>query len=167
MSDKVDKIDLSTGFADKIEINFGQYEVKTQDDGKTYLVKKFDFPKTIEDCCKVLNISPLLVIRNQKYINENSIMLFPELDRLAEIDSTLESLRTLLVCRAAYWKILDYEPDWDDTTKVRHVAYFYEGKLIKDVSYTLHHLLAFPNVEVLETFIKNFKDTITICKEFL
>lgn len=146
--------------ADKVEIILGDYEVK-EEDGKTYLVKKQPkYPKTYQECCKVLGIG-------------NKGLLYTEYNK-----DLLQSFQKLIICRDAYWKIAGeemglgkpWEPDWKDISQSKHSIWFNnEGICTKSniISYSVQHVLTFPTVEMRDAFYENFKDLIEECKKFL
>lgn len=123
--------------------------------------KKKEYPKTYEECCKVLgydNKETYCVCHT--YANER---LF-------------ESLYRLKVCRDAYWKIagdemgLDkpWEPDWcNEKIKYCLVNIPIYGGVCKRQYTDIKCILAFPTEEMRDAFYENFKSEIEICKELL
>lgn len=143
-------------FGDKVRIRLGgDYEIKVE--GKiTYIVKKQpQYPKTYEECCKVL---------------------FPNTIELGKVSAygyngkLLEKFGELLICRDAYWKI---EEGWKEKRRERAIHYVIcstlLGEVIKDTmpNCIANYLLDFPTEEMRNAFFENFKDLIEECKELL
>lgn len=136
------------------------YEIK-QDGDKFYLVKKQpQYPKTYDECCK---------------------MLFPSSIELGKVLTSgyncelLKKLGVLLICRDAYWKIAGeqmklgkpWEPDWLDISTQKYCIYYVGDEIKKQPMLEVHHFLAFPTKEMRDAFYENFKELIEACKELL
>jgi len=80
-------------WADEVEVNLGKdYEIQIRGD-KTFIVKKkSQYPKTYEECCKILDWN------HRDY------------DRVGYNSELLCKLQVLLLCRDAYWKIAGWNP---------------------------------------------------------
>lgn len=136
-------------------------------------VKKYrqlnQYPKTYEECCKVLNIPSngnIAYVGDWVYGGE---YLEKHLDRLRKFQQ-------LLICRDAYWKIAGeqiglgkpWKPDWENE---RYSIYSHKNnKIVKgiDVERCIHrHILEFPTEEMRDAFYENFKELIELCKELL
>ena len=138
------------------------FEVKVED-GKTYVVRKLSrFPKTYEECCKVLGVDSV--------INDNRGYRW----------ELLCSLQKLLVCRDAYWKIAgeqmgldktwypDYiEESYEQGCPVKYVIYYTGTNITKERKCTPSYLLSFPTKEMRDAFYENFKELIELVKELL
>jgi ribosomal protein S18 acetylase RimI-like enzyme len=133
----------------------------------TGVERKKEYPKTYEECCRIVNANPCIrLVYNlsdgQKYsYDEDNLRLY-------------ESIRKLLICRDAYWKIAGeemglgkpWEPDWNDGELKWCMSY--SGNYIEFDQYkSKHHTLAFPTEEMRDAFYENFDPDIEICKEFL
>lgn len=135
---------------DKVEIILDDnHEVKIED-GKVYIVKK-QYPKTYEECCRVLELSNLEL---------------PTASGYGAIE--IEALQQLRVCRDAYWKLAE---DWRPSPKSKAynivfdlygVAHFYKV----DSTYVTC-VFSFPTKEMRDAFYENFKELIETCKELL
>jgi hypothetical protein len=125
--------------------------------------KKKEYPKTYEECCKVLGYSG----------NYNLILT-------TDVDNKLfNALYRLKVCRDAYWKIageemgLDepWEPDYSGTfehgTPIKYVIYNIGTHIVKERKSSPNHILSFPTEEMGNAFFENFKEEIEFCKELL
>jgi hypothetical protein len=122
---------------------------------KIVLEKKKEYPKTYEECLKIMGIK-----FNDCYIQGYKSPL-------------LEDLQELLICRDAYWKIageevgLDksWKPDWEG--EGWYVIINHRGDIVTDVQWHANAILAFPTEEMRDAFYENFKELIEQCKELL
>ena len=145
--------------ADEVEVILGDYEFVLKD-GKTYFVKKNKYPKTYEECCKVLGIGSYFEpeIRNATTEECHKFMKFMKLKR----------------CRDAYWKVAGEQMglgkpwEYDMSKNEFSCAISYEyGSIQKcEVRYR-NHFLVFPTKEMRDEFYNNFKDLINEVKELL
>ena len=141
--------------ADEVEVILGDYEFVLKD-GKTYFVKKNKYPKTYEECCKILGIED----------RENGYCGY-EYELLGEFQK-------LYICRDAYWKIAGeqmglgkpWKPDWNNVSD-KHCIYFIIGEIWLTECQTRQCTLAFPTAEMRDAFYDNFKELIDKCKELL
>lgn len=126
--------------------------------------KKKEYPKTYEECCKVLGIEGGRLMFNTKDITEYEENLIYKIGKLEH----------LIVCRDAYWKIAGdemglgrpWKPDWSDTS----IKYCLErdfDAIDKNVSNHKGHTFAFPTEEMRDAFKENFDPYTEICKELL
>ena len=150
-----------TRIADKVEVILGDYEFVLKD-GKTYFVKKKPkYPKTYEECCKVLLLKP-----------EKSTYSVCGLEYKRHL---IVNFQRLLVCRDAYWKIAGeemglgkpLEPDWSNEAQRKYCIVNTEGNVLKWVQKTTNKILAFPTEEMRDAFYENFKELINETKELL
>ena len=118
--------------------------------------KKKEYPKTYEECCKILDWN------HRDY------------DRVGYKFDLLCKLQALLLCRDAYWKIASEEmgldkpwkPDWLDTNTQKYCIYYVGNEIKKQPMMEVHHFLAFPTAEMRDAFYENFKELIENCKDF-
>ena len=145
------RIDLTGYCKDKYIIDLGKYEIK-EENGKTYAVRKFEYPNTYEECCNVLDYNLL----GDTIIGYNA--------------NILRDFQKLLICRDAYWKIegeqmglgKPWKPsDTKDTYIIRRAG----NEIVK--GYNISCILVFPTAEMRDVFYENFKDLIEQCKELL
>ena len=155
-------------FADKVELDLSDREL-IQEDGKWFVVKKKkEYPKTYEECCKVVNANSCIrLVYNlsdgQKYYHdEDNLYLY-------------ENFRRLKICRDAYWKLYGeemglgkpWEPDW---RKKRYIIYRNQDIIIggyREAGCVEHHIFEFPTKEMRDQFKNNFNKELEICKELL
>lgn len=135
---------------------------------KIVLEKKKEYPKTYEECCRIVNANPYVrLVYNlsdgQKYsYDEDNLRLY-------------ESIRKLLICRDAYWKLYGeemglgkpWEPDWSDCENIKYIIGGYGGEIDKGQNLNIHITFAFPTEEMRDEFYENFKELIERCKELL
>lgn len=141
-------------FDDKVQLLLGKDFEIIQEDGKIFVVRKQpQYPKTYEECCKVLC--------------PNSVSLSKVLTSGYKCE-LLKNLGNLLICRDAYWKIaVDWQPIWDDEEQCKFVIYRFRDSILKDSTYINPSILAFPTAEMRDIFYENFKELIETCKELL
>ena len=116
--------------------------------------KKKEYPKTYEECCRILNLNTDCSIRGYRV-------------------GLLLAFQELLICRDAYWKIAEeeiglgkpWEPDWNDGCYVIFTSE--DGLIKKDTQFGINVILAFPTEEMRDAFYENFKELIESCKELL
>ena len=133
--------------------------------------KKKEYPKTYEECCKVLNFCG-----EYFFTTYDEGIHFPENDNIVKIHQILKStsiLIKLLICRDAYWKIArdevglgkPWEPDWEENSEKSIITKFRNAvvKFNTKEQYTF----AFPTEEMRDAFYENFKELIGSCKELL
>lgn len=122
------------------------------------LVKKQpQYPKTYEECCKVLG--------HNSVFNDNRGYKW----------ELLCNLQKLLICRDAYWKIAgeqvglgkSWEPDFDNENEYKYGLFRLRNIIYKDATCINPTLLIFPTAEMRDAFKENFNDDIELCKEFL
>ena len=132
--------------------------------------KRPKYPKTYEECCKVLDIDDRELVFNGVYLA--SKLYWKQLGRL-------NILNKLLICRDAYWEIAGeemglgkpWEPDYDSGVN-KYGIICMNGVVQKSNPTTnwernLNKVLDFPTEEMRDAFYENFKDLIEECKELL
>ena len=126
--------------------------------------KKPKYPKTYEECCKILNlpVRDLDILDNM--LDTTEIIYNKNLDRL------LNSFRKLLICRDAYWKLAgDWKPDWAMYSGPKHCIIYSDNQLkwLCKSFVTEAKVLAFPDEDMRDFFYENFRDLIEECKELI
>ena len=120
--------------------------------------KKKEYPKTYEECCKVLGIDALgHNVDGYKW-------------------EILAAFQNAIICRDAYWKIAGeemglgkpWEPNLLDDNQPKFVLANWDGNIEeRDYSTNRNYILTFPTKEMRDAFKKNFDPYIEICKELL
>ena len=138
------------------------YEIKHDEDNFYLVKKKKEYPKTYEECLKVLG-----------YDDRETYCTF---HTIAD-ERLFEALYRLKVCRDAYWKIageemglgkdLSWVPDWMCVDPLYAILYRYHYICKAEVYGGTSCILAFPTKEMRDVFYENFKELINECKELL
>ena len=138
--------------------------------------KKKEYPKTYEECCKILGILNVDLCFNADYRSFDASK--EQWKRLGLMNQFYQ----LLICRDAYWKIAGeemglgkpWEPDWKNSEEKRYSIVNIEGDinlpektLTKWILKVTNKILVFPTEEMRDAFYENFKEEIEICKELL
>lgn len=118
--------------------------------------KKSKYPKTCEECCKVL--VPDTIDNGAQVYKWESIIRFQE----------------LLIARDAYWKIAGEEMglgkpwEYDCRSEYFTPAIIYRSGFVQKVEIQYRNaILTFPTDEMRDAFYENFKELIENCKELL
>lgn len=139
------------------------------------LVKKQpQYPKTYEECCKVMDIDNenFLSIRNLLIDDGEEVTTAYERDVLDEFTYLWE----LKICRDAYWKIAGEQmglgKPWEfENPSTRYVFTIenFGGNIQKNAvtARIVNRILVFPTEEMRDAFYDNFKDLIEKCKMLL
>lgn len=155
-------------YVDKVELNLGDYEI-IEEHGKAYAVKKKkEYPKTYEECCKVLGYLCVDLCFNADYTSFNASK--EQWKRLGLMNQFYQ----LIICRDAYWKIAGeemglgkpWEPDWIEDSIKYTIQYGSTGIVFPRESH-MSRTFTFPTEEMRDAFYENFKDLIESCKELL
>ena len=134
--------------------------------------KKPKYPKTYEECCKVLNWNPRNYEEYCRALNWNP----RNYDRIGYKFNLICKLQVLLLCRDAYWKIAGeelglgkpWEPNWKDFSEDTYPTITKcNNRILKTSIYTHDCILTFPTAEIRDAFYENFKELIETCKELL
>lgn len=123
--------------------------------------KKKEYPKTYEECCRVLGVSEF------EY-NHTGTNVWYRHKLMATLDK-------LMLCRDAYWKLAGeemglskpWEPNFESEASV-FIIYTTFGEISK-AEYLGHkrYILTFPTEEMRDNFFTNFKKLIESVKELL
>lgn len=137
--------------ADEVEVILGDYEFVLKD-GRTYFIKKKPkYPKTYEECCKVILLNP-----------ERATYSVCGLEYKRHL---IVNFQRLLVCRDAYWKIAgNWKPDFNSGDQERCGIIKLDDN---GYQYTESTSFVFPTEEMRNAFYENFKELIEECKELL
>ena len=127
---------------------------------KTLKKIKKEYPKTYEECCKVLG-----------YSGNYDITLTTDVD-----NKLFNALYKLKVCRDAYWKIAgeemglgkSWKPDLLNDNQDKFVLANWDDSIEKhDYRTNRNYILTFPTAEMRDAFYENFNELIEQCKELL
>lgn len=91
-----------------IEYN-DNYEITSTENGKIILKRRIIYPKTIGECYEIMKMDYTDFNFSEKPSDEER-----------EIYGKLALLRNVIVARNAYWKRLNWKPDWDDASQVKY-----------------------------------------------
>ena len=131
--------------------------------------KKKEYPKTFEECCKILGLLNVDLCFNADYRSFDASK--EQWKRLGLMNQFYQ----LLICRDAYWKIAGEEmglgkpwkPDWKNDEQFKYIIICRRGCIIKDTYTAKDIILSFPTAEMRDAFYDNFKELIENCKELL
>ena len=132
--------------------------------------KKLEYPKNYNECCDLIGARRIWSIPlNKKEADEHP--------QEASILRLLDNMRTLLICRDAYWywyatetnMPFNWKPDWAMYSKPKHCIIYSDNEIKWQGKYfvTEAKVLAFPTEEMRDAFYENFKDLIEECKELI
>ena len=130
--------------------------------------KKKEYPKTFEECCKILGLINVDLCFNADYRSFDASK--EQWKRLGLMNQFYQ----LLICRDAYWKIAGeemglgkpWEPDYTEKT-VKYCLRTNYGRIVQTRTSHDNHPFSFPTEEMRDAFYENFKEEIEICKELL
>ena len=130
--------------------------------------KEKRYPKTYEECCKVLGIE----VRDFDILY--NMLDTSEKNYCNNLDRLLNTFRKLLICRDAYWKIVGEEmglgkpwkPNDADYVTGRYCIFVHRGNIICSTP-AQDCFLTFPTEEMRDAFYENFKVLIESVKELL
>lgn len=140
-----------TDVPEKVEVEIPEgYEYVIEDGKLFFQKKKYEYPKTYEECCKTIETSP--------NVNTVTGVLWKE----------IEAYQRLIICRNAYWKSSeDWEPDWDNEEQIKYKVYVSHNNIRTGTAISEQHTFVFPTKEMLEAFVDNFQGDLNKCKMFL
>lgn len=144
----------------KIEFDPSKYEMVKKENGYYVVKKQPQYPKTYEECCKILHSDPRFYI---------DIYLYSD---------ALEALYKLLICRDAYWKIAGeqmglgkpWEPDYNKNPDIDLYVIINIYNRVEKATYGYGFqqcILTFPTEEMRDAFFENFKELIKECISLL
>ena len=149
-------------------IERSKYEIENADTKSVLEKKKTEYPKTYEECCKILGLLNVDLCFNADY--RSFYASKEQWKRLGLINQFYQ----LLICRDAYWKIAGEEmglgKPWAPNCNSGYFipAIIYRSGSIQKVEVQYRNvILAFPTPELRDAFYENFKEEIESCKELL
>ena len=123
---------------------------------KIVLEKKKGYPKTYEECCKVMNYC-----------------YNPVTTKTIHKEELIRKFQFLLMYRDAYWKIAGEEmglgKPWEpgETKLVYPITRYGTQICTHEKEFGMQRTFEFPTAEMRDAFYENFKSEIEICKELL
>ena len=131
--------------------------------------KKKEYPKTYEECCKILGFLNVDLCFNADYRNFDASK--EQWKRLGLMNQFYQ----LLICRDAYWKIAGeemglgkpWEPDWTYNGATKYCIGVSENEIQSFNSGVAQYIFAFPTEEMRDAFKENFDEDLEFCKELL
>ena len=140
---KISKVFIDpANFEDRVELELNGYYISHEDD-KIFIMK---LPTTYEECCNILGISPGISMTLPLYQAE------------------LTNYYKLLVCRNAWYKILDYDWEADDDNSLSIVSDPY-GYLdyASGFDKSRNTVFRFPDERITDMFAEYFEDLFKNC----
>lgn len=136
-----------------LDINY-DYDIIYKKNRPVLVKKQKILPSTYEECLEIIK-------KDTSYDNES---LLPNIYGYSS--TILENLRKLLICRNAYYIILNYQNDLmsEDT---KYVITYLSDKIVIDNYKHYNYILSFPSEEIAIKFKENFNDIIEKCKLFI
>lgn len=127
---------------------------------------KKEYPKTYEECCKLLGIDEYDLVQDYRVGKIRNIQ--------SERIERLNILNKLLICRDAYWKLYGeeiglgkpWEPSDSDYITGRYCIFVHRGNILCDTP-AQDCIFTFPTEEMRDAFYENFDPDIEFCKELL
>ncbi len=169
---KINQMSLANCDLDEVEIVLGDnFELKIRE-GKYYAIrKKILYPKTYEECCKILGCKADYFFTDFS-CNNCDVKISDYEDK---IDDLLQIFRKLRYCRDAYWKLYGeqmglgkpWEPDWSNGDETKFCIYTTQNIISLDLFGVDNKILAFPTEEMRDAFFENFGHLIEPCKKLL
>lgn len=153
-----------------IEIPKG-YEFDKVEGNKIILARKQEDLNTWEGCILFLKKGEFIDIGSKIFPFEiGKDQLRPDEDRNvvpANMGEAMLALCQLLICRNAWWKKLNWKPNWKDRRQYRYCIGFVGGKFIVIADEKCNRILAFPSEEDCRRFLNTFHSLIEKAKELL
>jgi hypothetical protein len=137
----------------EVEIAIGKdWELEKDTNSRIIAKRKTPIlPLTYLDCCALL--FPNSISLGRPLISGYKNELLTEFARL-------------IICRDAWWKALNYTPNWNDDS-IKHYIQYSGNDLIKDEVEYGNKILAFPTSEIRDQFYEKFKVIIEKVKELI
>ena len=147
------------------------YEFEYVGDGKVVCKKKeLVLPNTWDECVMVFDETEFNNLANDVHKlsredirpNKNFWNVVP-----CGMGNSMLALSRLLICRDAWWKALDYKPDWLDKEITKYCIHLNHGYIGITTHSSIPRILAFPSYEVASDFKNAFQELIEDAKELL
>lgn len=147
------------------------YKFKCVDGGKVVCEKKeLVLPNTWDECVMAFDEVDFINMTNdvhklaRKNIkpSQNFWNVVP-----CGMGKAMLALSRLLICRDAWWKALEYNPNWLDKEEIKHCIHLNDGYIGIMTYSRFPRILAFPSYEVASKFRDTFHKLIEDAKELL
>ena len=147
------------------------YEFAYVGDGKVVCKKKeLVLPSTWDECLMSFDEAEFISIANDVHKlvragisqTQNYWNVVP-----CGMGKALLALSRLLICRNAWWKALEYKPDWLDKKEIKHCIHLNDGYIGITSHSKFPRILAFPSYDVASEFRDTFHELIEDAKELL
>lgn len=161
MNKEIKEIILPDGFeVDKIE--GGKIILKAKENELDSWKKCVNYLKDKESLEFIGNSSDIITLNCGRTIDsEEDRNITPE-----GYGKVLLAFSQLLVCRNAWWKSVNWKPNWSDETIKYYISYTNNEVIRWNVQHN-SYVLAFPNEEMRDKFFDIFKDLIEEAKDLL
>ena len=130
--------------------------------------KKKEYPKTLEECCEVLDTGGYQI---DYFVKPGEVYEYEK-----ALITKISALYNLIICRDAYWKIAGEEMGLGEPWELSigtPIYYIYYNRTVGTIKNDYaddiqgNIILAFPTEEMRDAFYENFKELINSCKELL
>lgn len=101
------------------------------------------YPKTYDECCNVLNVTPDNIKNNIK---------------LQYDSKPLKDFQRVIICRDAYLSFFNIKKH--RIPKTKYIIKLSNGELVKDTTDKTSYILSFPTKEMRDAFYHNFYNDI-------
>lgn len=154
-----------------IEIPKGYKFDKIEGD-KIILVRKRENLNTWEGCISFLKKGEFIDVDSEiiPFEIKEEDQLRPEEDKNVipvNMGEAMLALCQLLVCRNAWWKKLNWKPNWGDSRQHRYCIGFVGGRFVVITDERCNRILSFPTEEDCRLFLNAFHGLIEKAKELL
>ena len=163
----------SMGEHDKKELCIPDgYEFDCVENGKVVLKRKESvLPENWDDCLRSLKTVEYITFAgeigkcediDQCVLCEGDWALLP-----VGYGKAMLALYKLLVCRNAWWKALNWRPDWKDENQIKYSIYTFNNDISTIWVTGGGFILSFPTIETRDKFLETFRDLIDDAKSLL
>ena len=147
------------------------YEFFYIGDGKVVCKKKeLVLPKTWDECVMTFEEADFINITNDVHkLVHDDIRSTQDYWNVVPcgMGKAMLALSRLLICRDAWWKALEYKPDWLNKEDIKHCIHLNDGYIGITTHSKFPRILAFPSYEAASEFRNTFCELIEEAKELL
>lgn len=134
------------------------YEFDRAEDGKIFLKKREMSLQDMDDYHKCYSF----MLDSKGISNVGMNTYIPK-----GMSNAVDALCRLLVCRNVWWKLLEYNPDWNNREEMKHCIHDDRGFITVTTHSSFPRILAFPDYHTAKEFKETFGDLIEKAKELL